>query len=281
MNKKILRKHYLGIPVFAVMAMLLTVFSSSGLYSQENQIEKATIYQDIYPLISEADRYCSFFIWKGDMPELRITGAERDYEREMLSNGDVVYLNQGRSQGLESGQVFMVLQMSNDRGYGEGMVQETVPGYGRLAYRRGRLRVKALGSDQATAEIEKACGKIMIGDYLIPFQPKETVMGEDLGYEVSPFDIQAEKGKIVFLEMEFNQIGDGHWALINLGEKDGVNRGDQFIIFRQADKKTPPKVFGNSVVIDVQEETATIKVLSSRDTVEMNDWVVKHPNNKS
>jgi hypothetical protein len=263
----------------AILCMILATAASipPGLQAQEHQIEKATIYKDIYPLITEADRYCSFFIWNGDMPDLHITGSEREYEREMLSNGDVVYLNQGRSHGLEAGQVFMALQMSNDRGYGEGMMQETVPGYGRLAYRRGRVRIQALGEDQATAEIEKACGKIMVGDYLIPFQPKKTVEGKDLGYDIPPFDIQEVGGEIVFLETEFNQIGSGQWALINLGEQDGVDRGDQFIIFRHVNKQSPPKVFGNSVVIDVQEETATIKILSCRDTVEIGDLIVPHP----
>ncbi len=275
MSKKDLCKNYMVFPILAVMFMVAA--GPVELYSQEHQIEKATIYKDIYPLISDADRYCSFFIWDGDKPDVWITGSEREYEREMLSNGDIVYINQGRNHGLESGQVFMILQMSRNRGYKEGMIQETIPGYGRLAYRRGRLRVKEIGEDQAIAEIEKACGKIMIGDFLVSFQPKETVMGKDLGYNISPFEIQRDEGEIIFLESEFNQIGNGHWALINLGEKDDVKRGDQFIVFREVKKGAPPKLFGNSVVIDVQEKTATIKILSCRDTVEMGDQVMRHP----
>jgi hypothetical protein len=274
-NKQRLCKNYM---VFLVSAFLfMSPFSSLPLHSQEHQIEKATIYQDIYPLISEADRYCSFFIWNGDMPEIQITGAEREYEREMLSNGDVVYINQGSKHGLESGQVFMILQVGHDRGYRETMAQDTVSGFGMLAYRRGRLRLKALGEEQSTAEIEKACGKIMVGDSLVPFQPMETVMGKDLGYDIPPFEAEGTKGKIIFLETEFNQIGNGHWALINVGQQDGVERGDQLVIYRKVEEGAPLKVIGNSVVIDAQEETATIKILSCRDPVELNDQIMRHP----
>lgn len=265
--------------VFMVVSMVVLTagFSPAELYAQEHQIEKAGIYKDIYPLISESDRYCSFFIWDGEIPQLRITGAEREYEREMFSDGDTVYINQGRNEGLERGQVFMIVQMRDDTRYSELMVQKTVPGYGLLAYRRGRLRIKALGENKASAEIEKACGNIMVGDYLVPFQPLETVMGKDLGYDVSPFETQGSGGEIIFLETEFNQIGDGHLALINLGKEDNVDRGQQFIIFRQVKKGAPLKIFGNSVVIDVQEKTSTIKVLSSRDAVEIGDQVAVNP----
>lgn len=234
---------------------------------QEYQIEKAKIYQDVYPLISEADMYCSFRIWEGKLPELRIIGGEREYERVLYNNDDVIYLNQGMKDGLQAGQVFLIVEIGPQ-----------IDGFGSLALKRGRARVYYLSEEHASAKVEKACGQVMIGHYLIPFEETEGLLGKDEGFKVPPYEIKGPQGRIIYLQTQFNQIGSGHWALIDLGKEHGFKTGDQLIVYREVVEGAPLHILGNVLIIDAQDRTSTIKVLSSRDAIRLGDCVQRHPN---
>ena len=229
---------------------------------QEYAIEKAKIYQEIYPLLSETDLYCSFFVLDDKRPEMRIIGAEREYERIQFNNGDIVYINQGRNDGIEEGQIFLVLEVGT-----------VTTEYGPLAFKRGRLRVVALEENTSSARVEKACGPIMLGNYLVPFEEKETRMGKDLGYDVPPYEGVGLRGRLIYLQRDFFQIGTGAWGLINLGESDGLQIGQQLVVYKKFYDDTPLLVFANIVVIDTQKRTSTVKVLSCKDALVIGDLV--------
>ena len=248
------------------LVLILISISIIAYGLQQKGIKKAKIYEEEYQLITESDLYCSFYVLDGEMPDLKVIGAERAYERDMFSDEDVVYLNQGQTHGLNEGQVFMVIEIRKD-----------VPGVGPVAFKRGRARIQELDDNKSTARIEKACGWIMGDQYLVPFKPAEGMIGKGLGYDIPPFETDGVKGEVVFLDTDFNQIGTGHWALINIGRQAGITMGQQLILFRVIEEDAPIQVFGNSVVIDVQEETSTIKVLSCRDALRIGDNVMVRP----
>ena len=229
---------------------------------QEYAIEKAKIYQEIYPLLSETDLYCSFFVLDDKMPEMRIFGAEREYERVQFNNGDIVYINQGRNDGIEEGQIFLVLEVGT-----------VTTEYGPLAFKRGRLRIVALEENTSSARVEKACGPIMLGNYLVPFEEKEGRMGKDLGYDVPPYEGVGLRGRLIYLQRDFFQIGTGAWGLINLGASDGLQIGQQLVVYRKLYEDTPLLVFANIVVIDTQKRSSTVKVLSCKDALVVGDLV--------
>jgi hypothetical protein len=229
---------------------------------EEFEVERAKIYQEIYDLLSETDLYCSFFVLDEDEPDMKIIGAERAYERVQFNNGDIVYISKGRTDGIEEGQLFEVLELG-----------QTLPGYGPILHQRGRLRVVALEANAASARVEKACGPIMVGNYVVPFQEKESRLGKDLGYNVPPYENDGLKGKILYLESDFVQAGSGDQALINLGEVDGIQLGQQLVVYRKLYEGTPLFVFGNMVVIDTQRKTSTVKILSCKDALLIGDKV--------
>jgi hypothetical protein len=139
------------------------------------------------------------------------------------------------------------------------------------------MRVVSITDTKATGVIEKSCHEVRVGDYVIPFEPKETMMGKDLGYDVPPFESDGPTGEVVYLQTERSQIGSGGWALINMGAEAGVQIGQQLIVYRVVSEGAPLMIFGNVVVIDVQAETATIKVLSCRDAVRIGDRIMTRP----
>ena len=229
---------------------------------QEYEIEKAKIFQEIYPLLSETDLYCSFFVMDDKEPDTRIIGAERDYERVQFNNGDIVYINKGRNDGIEEGQMFLVLELGT-----------AITEFGPVAFKRGRLRIVALEENASSARVEKACGPVMVGNHLIPFEEQEGRMGKDLGYDVPPYEGTGMRGEIIFLQRDFFQAGSGAWGLINLGESDGLQIGQQLVVYRKLYEGTPLLVFANLVVIDAQKETSTVKILSCKDALIVGDLV--------
>jgi len=258
------RTDYTGLVAFHIF--LIGMFLITGLtvngQEQENEIKRAKIYDEIHPLLSETDLYCSIFVHETDLPDLRIVGSEREDERELISDGDVVYLNQGEKDGLTAGQLFLVYELDAD-----------LPGFGPIAVKHGRARIRDLSENRASATIEKSCGALTIGNYLIPFQGQETVMGKDQGYDVLPFEAKGLKGKVIYLQRDFNQVGSGHWAVIDLGAEQGIQVGQQLTLYRIVEEDAPLQIFGNSVVIDTQTKTSTIKVLSCRDALRIGDLI--------
>lgn len=257
----------------AFLMGILFIYSSGQ--QDVNQVKKAKIYQEIYELLTETDLYCSFRVIKDEKPDVRIVGAKGEEEREIFSDGDMVFLDKGKQDGVEPGQLFLIVEIeSRDRIQDE---DKPLYRYGSLAVKKGRTRILSVTDTKATAVIEKSCHEIRVGDFVVPFVPLETMMGKDLGYEVPPFEGEGPKGEVVYLQTERSQIGSGGWALVSLGSEAGIQIGQQLILYRVVSEGAPLMVFGNAVVIDVQVETATVKVLSCRDAVRIGDQVMTRP----
>ncbi len=231
-----------------------------------HQISKAKIYQDIADLINEVDLYCSFSVWEDEIPELKIIGAEREYEKDMSSDGDIVYLSKGKDGGVEPGQIFWILDIS-----------EYLQGQGRLAFGTGWARVQHADEGVSVAVVEHSCHGARSGYYLVPLEEKEGMTGKDLGYEVPPVEAEGVKGSLVYLQGHLEQIGSYQWALIDIGAEQGIQVGQQLILYRRLQKDLPILILGNCVVIDVKSKTSTIKVLSCRDAMRMGDGVMERP----
>ena len=260
------------------MVLLLSVFliifmgkvtSSNPSYDpagQDLETHQERSVHELMDLVNETDLYCSFFILNEGKPEIRIISSERKDEREMLNNGDTVYLNVGEDDGVSPGDLFIIYEISKD-----------IPGFGPLAQKRGRARVMNVTAEKSSAQIEKACGDIRIGNYLSEFEEKEEFVGRNLGLDVPPVYADSPIGEVVYLQTEFAQIGPGHWAIIDLGRNRNISLGQQLIIFREVEKNAPLKIIANVVVIDVQAETSTIKILAASDAVVLGDKVQFRP----
>ncbi len=240
----------------ATLAVALTQYGDQE--QVQHQIERAKIFREAYPLISDTDLYCSIYVHSGDLPDMRISAAEKGETKILLSDGDVFYTDKGKLDGLEIGQIFLIIE-----------VGRAIGDYGYLASKRGRGQIVYLEDNRAMAKVEKTCGQLMVGNYLIPFEEKESMLGKDLGYEQFGESENGAVGRIIYLQDDFNQIGSGGWAIIDIGEEAGVMIGQQLTIFRQAKADRPREGIGNLIVIDTQPRTATVKILSCSDSIVM------------
>ncbi len=260
-ERKIVKKIFMILMIGSFLSNL-QANSLAPQEKQENQIKKAKIFQEIYPIISESDLYCSFFILENENLDFRIVAAEKEYEKQLLTDGDVVYVNKGRNDGLKRDQVFLVLEIGTK-----------IKDFGHLAFKRGRARIQDVSETMGTARIEKSCGQVMIGNFLVPFEEKEELLGKDLGYQVPPFESPGVQGSIIYLQRDYRQIANGQWAIIDIGQEDGLQVGQQLIIYRIVKEGAPFQIIGNLLVIDTQRRTATVKILSSKDVVMIGDHV--------
>ncbi len=218
------------------------------------QISKARIYQELADLINEVDLYCSFSVWEAEIPELKVIGAEREYEKTMSSDDDVIYLNKGKDAGIEPGQIFLALEL-----------------------KKGRARVQFIADTTSVAVVEHSCDGVRLGHYLVPFEAREGLSGKDLGYDVFPVEADGIKSHLIYLQSNLRQIGSGQWALVDIGAEKGIQVGQQMILYRRIRADLPVQILGNCLVIDVKSRTSTVKVLSCRDVIQKGDLVMERP----
>jgi hypothetical protein len=226
---------------------------------QESMIKRAKIFEDTYQLINESDINCSFYMQEEGklLPDIRIIGAERQNEKGQFEDGDLIYIDKGAADGLEIGQLFMTVGL-----------RAKVDKIGTVMERHGRARIVRLDDRMASARVEKGCGRIIIGDFLVPYEEGEGEIGRDLGY--GDMDPNASKhGNVIYIENDFHISGSGQWALINMGRQHCVQIGDQLNIFHQAAPGLPREAFASAIIIDVRGATSTIKILSARDAVDI------------
>ncbi len=232
-------------------------------FAQEVQVEKPKLLQENYQLLTDADLYCSFYMHEEGkaLPDTWIVGAERMNEKVQLTDADLVYLNKGKNEGLEMGQLFEVIGM-----------EEKVPPYGWVMQRCGRARVVRLDDAVAVAKIERACADIRVGDFLVPYEEKEGEIAKDKGF--GWMDPNTGKhGEVIYIDTGYHISASGQWALINMGRQQCIQIGDQLTVFHQARPDLPREAIGNMIVVDVRGATSTVKILSCRDSVEVGNEV--------
>jgi hypothetical protein len=250
---------------YAGLALILTGFVilvPGRPFAQEvqgSQIKKAKIFEDTYQLINESDLNCSFYMHEEGklLPDIRIIGAERQNEKSHFEDGDLIYIDKGAADGLEIGQLFMTIGL-----------RAKVDKIGTVMERHGRARIVRLDDHMASARVEKGCGRILVGDFLVPYEEEQGEIGKDLGY--GDMDPNASKhGYVIYIENDFHISASGQWALINMGRQHCVQIGDQLNIFHQAAPGLPREAFASAIIIDVRGATSTIKILGARDAVDI------------
>ena len=240
---------------------------------------EAPIVKRAYPIALDADLYCSGFITpRLEILPLRIIGNEDNVMKVALATNDIVYLNQGEAEGVSPGDEFTIVHNVRELDH-----PITLKDLGDYVIQTGRLKVVATQEHTSTAQITYACDATQVDDYLIPFEPKEVPVFTDM----PPVDRYSSegpnaKGYIVFAKDDLTSLGMGHELQIDLGAKDGVVPGTRLIVYRHHrsnyeqvgfEQDLPRKVLGEMVVFNVQDSTATGRIIQSFQYVEIGDQV--------
>lgn len=220
-------------------------------------------------LADNRDLYCSGWIESKHEPTtLRIAGAE-EREKVIQATGDVVYLNQGRNQNVVAGNEYAVVRDDH-----KVVHPRTGEKMGVFMQRLGHLRVLCSQDDTATAVILDACEDIKPGDELVPWRQ---LAGPALA-KLPPIDRCMEpsglaQGYIVDGGADpMNIFGGGHVISSDIGSAAGVRPGSILTVYRD-NGDLPRIVLGEAVVLTVDGDTSTIKLLSSIKDVHLGDRV--------
>lgn len=235
--------------------------------------------EKLYPIALDVDLYCSGFIvpdvggWK-----VKIIGNEENYLKIGLSVFDIVYLNQGEADGISPGDEFTILQKVRKISH-----PVTLEILGDYIIQVGRLKVVATQERTSTAQITYSCDTTLVGDYLVPFEPKEVPNLSDLP-PVDRFSLEGpnQKGYIIFAKDDLTSLGDNNEVQIDVGAADGISIGTRLIVYRNQttgyegtgfERDIPRRVLGEVVVFSVQDSTATGRIIQMYDFVQQGDMV--------
>jgi len=245
-------------------ALLIVAGSVRVARAQESPLDQARREQNTFKILGDADVYCSFFLLGRTRPEIGILAAERGEEKVLLTDADLCYINRGSKNGIAVGQLYLVVEAGPD-------VIDPVSkaNLGAVGLKRGRARVVAVDDDRATVRLEKSCGQVMVGCYLVPFVERQTMVGQDEGYDAPPAEGASASGRVIYLVDTLEEAGTTYWVLINLGTDNGLKVGQQLVAFRRVRGDVPRQPIASLVVIDAGPTTATLKVLSAKDVVQV------------
>jgi len=181
------------------------------------------------PPVNEYDIYCTGFITKNfRVPHLTIVSSPNNHVG--LSDGDVVYLNEGKAEGLESGMKFQVL-------FAGPSVYHPMTGeyIGRFIRRVGQVKVLAVQAHVSLAAITQSCDEIVVGLCLAPWKaipiPWDINASAAVPLQVDP-PSQKPMGRVIWSEDRLEATGQHNTIYVELGAKSQLLPGDKVWIFR-------------------------------------------------
>jgi hypothetical protein len=246
------------------------------------------------PLGSESDIYCTGFIGESEeqLP-WRVNGSEyealpprlnevqnwsvtqgmfgdTDTLKYELSQGDIVYLQGGRRDGLAPGMLLVAVEPQDE-------VRHPVTGdkIGRFYAYQGRVRVLTAQEDRSIAEIVQSCGEgLHVGARLRKFEPEPVPLARRPTPRPVNDPTTADLGKapaIVLADSSLFTLGQDHVVYIDRGESEDVYPGDLFTIYRTSLVGQPPVPVGELAVLSVRPHSAVAKIVDSRYPVYLGD----------
>jgi hypothetical protein len=212
----------------------------------------------LLPVADPGDVYCSGYVDPEHQPsDLQIVGHE--LEREYLGQGNVIYMNMGRSQGIQPGSEYAIR-----RAVKRVRHPATREDLGSYVRRMGKLRVIAVQENTATALITLACEDIVVGDGLVPWEeipvPMMRSIPEFRRYEAEPSG--GTQGYIVVLRDQLNVAGTGAIIHTDIGGQTDVEPGNVITLYRD-NGDHPRLMLGQAVVLTVEPTTSTAKITTA------------------
>lgn len=209
------------------VALLVVGFASIAAMAQD--LSERTPGSEV-KVAGDNDLYCAGYIQYSQVDEgLEIVGAEKEEERQMYTNGDLVFLNEGANAGVNVGDEYSII-----RPKGEFKSKFSKKGkLGIYVQEVGALVVEQVKNQFSIARVRFSCSAILLGDLLQPTVKRTSPV---YFYE-KDFDRFANSsgkatGHIVLARDGLEMLARGTVVYIDLGREDGVSKGDALRIFR-------------------------------------------------
>lgn len=193
----------------------------------------------------ESSLFCAGYIRYqrfGETPE--IVGAEEEQEQRTYSDGDIVYLNAGSSQGIKEGQT---LQIIRPRGDLKGVHRNKKGFMGTYVQEVGQLQVFKVREHTSAAKITFTCDTALLGDLLVEVPVRESPLQRpDANLDRFADPSGKQVGRLMMARENRELLTKSDVVYIDLGGEDNLKPGDYLTIFR-------PLGTGNVTRVDNEE----------------------------
>jgi hypothetical protein len=226
----------------------------------------------LVPVAFPSDVHCSGYIEpEHSYSDVWVAGHEFP-ERTILGQGDVIYMSQGRNQGIRAGDEFAVV-----REIREVLHPATSESLGQYVQRLGRVRVMLVQENTAIGVIDMSCQEVQTSDELVPWSEVPPVP-DMYSNAVPAFDRYGVApsggpvGQIVLLGGDRMAVAEGQIIHTDLGVASGVKPGTVLTLYREGGE-LPRAMIGQAVVLTVEPLTSTAKVTTSVRETSVGDHV--------
>lgn len=248
--------------VFTAVAQDKPTKKTSG-KQRYDQIRRAYAYLEEELVVSWSDLYCSYFIGSTLIDEdIVITGAEHQiFDKKEYTDNEKMFINKGSASGLNEGDVFMVLEKG--KRFRHPFTHKKM---GWHYMQKARAEITCIYENKAVVTLQKGCFPVKIGDILIPFKPQQTVFKRKINYKRCrlPDGPSTITSTVIFQSLyEISEkvvAGYGDYVIIDIG-KALVEKGNYLLFYIDLGPDLPYIICGSGVVVNPQNNTATVKLL--------------------
>lgn len=259
-------------PAAVATLLSLALCAALPLAAQQQPMEEVAITssasQGPLPIGVEQDVYCTGWLGQRDEPmTATILSAEAMDVQTLFSQGDIVYIDIGTSRGCLPGQEYWIVRPGK-LVYEDATERDLV---GRVYQTPGRLRVICAQEESAVAEITSSCTDIVLGDYILPFEPIPIPLVRRTR-PLTSCDPAAGKvaGHIVEVKDYATPIAEQSVVYIDLGEAQGLAPGDFLSVYRVRPGGVRT-MLGELSILTTRSRTATAIVTLMHDNMGVGD----------
>jgi len=259
--------------------------------------------------VNPGELACTGSMQSAQMPlDVYIAGMEMEGLATLATQGKVLYLNGPKVSALKAGTIQRVIRP-------EGKIRDPLTGNHLGFYYKdiGTVRIETVEQDKATASVLLSCQAMIKGDVVVPDTPKAAMEYKgNISNDLTVLPGQGVVGSVLFGKDDAKEMGAGQFCFVGLGGRDGIKTGDRLTVFRShppfdakdmavaemggsdttyprmnnwayhlqidtllRNRKLPPRIMGDIVIVDVKEGVSTGKIINSLSEIHVGDFVVK------
>jgi len=270
---------------FGLVVVFLAASAVAALAQETQTTSLASV-----PAATRSQADCTGFIASPSVPDnlFVVGGADDDFHSVVrsFSTGDSIFISSRGGQDFVVGTEYSVVRRAKDIFRTQRYSRQgwDINRLGKPYEDIGRVKVTHANPFGAVAEVAFACGPILSGDLLVPYQPRpipEYTGGKQLDLFAPP-DENKQHGMITAALNNFGFVGERNVVYLNLGEDVGIKPGQRFRIIKplpphptgfMRSERTPPETIGEAVVLSVQANSCVAIVVDSVREVSAGDAV--------
>jgi len=197
---------------------------------------------------------------------LFIVGSQDPVGRTLFGRPELLVIEGGTAQGVAAGQQYFVRRVERfGRMYRDRMAHSVQTA--------GWVRVVAVNETTSVATVEHACGDILAGDHLEPFEPP-TVPADVTEVDTSKEPDFSALGRVLYGQSERRTAGAGDFMMIDRGTEAGVTPGERFAIYRDLHLEGVPLAsIGEATAVSIGARMSLVRITRARDAVMSGDFV--------